>query len=196
MENKIIVEEKKLIVRKPRSTKNYINGADLQTALQTYYDKCDKEEKPIISDYIGKCLIKIASNLKTKYRFSGYPDYVKQEMEGDALEKMLEAVVLKKYDTSLSSNPFGYFTQVAWNCFLQRVDKEIKQTYAKHKCMDNEILNIAEFQKVENINFDNDYHSKVIEDFERPKEKNSGYVVHRNLSYNKNKKKDLTPIEK
>jgi len=189
----IIVDER--IIVKKKSNKRYINGISMHNALINYYIECENYElngwksnypknPPVIPNYIGECIMMIAEKLSSKVNFSSYS--FKQEMVSDAIEKMVEAVVQQKYDASISQNPFAYFSQISWNSFLQRLRKEKIELYIKHKNMDS-LLYDDDFLE---INYDNDIHNKVLEDFEKPKARNSaGYTPHRNHSYAPNRAK-------
>jgi hypothetical protein len=189
--------ERKNIVKKPKSVKNYINGKDFWLCLVAYNDKikeCQEtgKPKPQIPRYVGECIMKIAERLSTKFNFAQYP--FREEMVLDAIEKMVESV--EKYDVGYSTtnpNPLGYFTQVAWNQFIQRIQKEEKQLYIKHK--NYEKMNILDKDDIlREIGFDNEAHIQVIESFENPKPKAEGYTPHRNLDYSKNRKKKKVEV--
>jgi len=184
------IKDEQIIVRKPRSSKNYVNGVDLLNSLIEYYKSIDiaaqqGKEPPPIPRYIGECIISIANKLATKINFVMYT--YKEELIGDAIEKMVEAVNLKKFDPTLSSNPFAYFSQISWNCFLQRIEKEKREAYVKHKNLQN--LNFEDMESLGDL-MDNEEHIKVIENFEKPKEKNN-YAGHKNLSYSRNRIKKI-----
>jgi len=164
----------------------------LHAALVKFYEDVTISEKnnkktPEIPRYIGECIMHIATNLSGKINFVMYS--FREELVGDAIEKMVEAVHLHKYDPNLSKNPFAYFTQIAWNCFLQRIQKERIEAYVKHKNIENLIMHATD-ENIESL-LDNDEHNKVINNFEKPKEKNN-YAKHKNLSYEKNRKRRNT----
>jgi len=174
-------EDKEQIILKRKSKKRYINNNDFHLALVDYYDKSLENPNIPISNYIGECIMKIAEKLSSKHFFYGYN--FREDMVGDGLLKMSEAVILKKYDVLITNNPFAYFTQICWNCFWQRVAKEKKELYIKHANFDKQ--NIFEEIRKE-IEFDDEAHRTIINNFENP-EKHK--VVHRNLSYESNRKK-------
>jgi hypothetical protein len=182
-------EKKGSIVKKPKSLKNYINGPDFYKSLVEYnlsIIKAGEGSKPPIPKYIGECIIKIAEKLSTKFNFVNYS--FKEEMVSDAIEKMIEKV--EKFDVNYNKenpNPFAYFSQTAWNVFLQRIAKEKKEQYTKHKNFERSFLN--EYMDELYETFDNEQHNKVIEEFEKVKLKENNYHVHKNLDYTKNKKK-------
>jgi len=86
-------------------------------------------EPPRITNYLGECILKIATRLATKGNFSGYA--YKSEMIGDAIENCF--IYFDKFDTSKSTNPFSYYTQIIYFAFLRRIAKEKNQFYIKHK---------------------------------------------------------------
>jgi hypothetical protein len=191
------------IIVKKKSNKRYINGVDFHNKLVWFYNKREKEPDIEIPLFIGLCLRHIATNLASKVNFSSYS--FKEEMVGDAIVKMMEAVVEEKYDASISQNPFAYFTQITWNSFLQRIAKEKKESYIVHKNMDNMFVNEdlytedEDYRQINNI-LTEENHNKIIDSFEKPKEKNN-YAGHKNLSYKPNREKkgrkkkelDITP---
>ena len=48
-------------------------------------------------------------------------------MVGDAIVKMLSAIRSKRFDLTTGSNPFSYFTTIAFHAFINRIKKEKKQ---------------------------------------------------------------------
>lgn len=157
---------------------------DFHNALVRYYTDCESNPKAPISTYIGECVMKIAEKYSTKVNFFSYT--YREELIGDAVEKMIEAVVLRKYDPVISQNPFAYFSQITWNCFLQRIKEEKKQSYISHKNFENMFSTGGE-DDLESLMAD-EHHIKIIDDFEKPKDKGN-YVVHKNLSYARNREK-------
>jgi len=47
-------------------------------------------------------------------------------MIGDAVVKMVAAVKNKKFNLDSGSNPFSYFTTIAYHAFINRIKKEKK----------------------------------------------------------------------
>ena len=122
-------------------TKNYINNKTLYTSMIEYKTKLNQalandKPKPQVSNYIGQSILLICNNLAKKPNFSGYT--YKQEMISDGVIDCIAAV--DNFDPDKTNNPFAYFTQIAWNAFIRRIQKEKKQTYIKHKNFENSFL--------------------------------------------------------
>ena len=127
--------------------------------------------KPNISNYIGECIMKIATNLAKKHQFSGYS--FKDEMIADAVYHCLK--YLDAFDITKSENPFSYFTQAAYYQFLKRIEMEKMQTYVKCKAtigsaVFGELSKGDEFSNDEhtfdNIELDTDFMDLFISDYE------------------------------
>jgi len=96
---------------------------------------------PRIPNYIGECFFKIANKLSNRPNFINYS--YKEEMIGDAIENCINYV--NSFDPEKSNNPFAYFTQIVWNSFIHRIQKEKRQQYIKYKSMNNMIINNEHF---------------------------------------------------
>lgn len=111
---------------------HYVNNADFLAAIVQYKQDIKEAEdsglpKPKIPEYIGECLLKIATKLATNFRFHQYT--YKDEMILDGLENSL--MYFDNFDPEKSSNPFAYYTQVIWWAFVRRINKEKKQMLVK-----------------------------------------------------------------
>ena len=91
--------------------------------------------KPKIPDYIGSCLLKIATKLSYSRNFINYP--YREEMVGDGVENCI--LYFHNFDPIKYNNPFAYFTTTVYYAFLRRIHREKKQLYVKHKVMMNQI---------------------------------------------------------
>ena len=75
--------------------RNYVNNPDLLQALIDYKALCKEAEdagdkNPQVPEYIGKCILLIATRLATKPNFSGYS--YKEEMISDGIENCLQYI--------------------------------------------------------------------------------------------------------
>jgi len=128
---------------KPRNqnAKDYVNNRGLLETLEVLNKgirkaKRNKIPEPQIPDYVGKCIILICNRLSMNKNFVGYT--YRDEMVGDGIEKCTAAVL--NFNAKKSTNPFGYFTQIAWNAFIARIQREKKQSYIKHKNFTNSFI--------------------------------------------------------
>jgi hypothetical protein len=85
--------------------------------------------KPQISNYLGECVVLIATKLASKGNFNGYS--YKDEMISDGIENCI--VYFDKFDSENYKNPFAYFTQIIYFAYLRRIGKEKQQFLLKHK---------------------------------------------------------------
>ena len=121
--------------------KHYLDNAEFFKALTARYQlvkSCEEKNvsPPRISEYIGKSLYDICTRLAYRPNFINYS--WRQEMISDALENCLIAV--DKFNHEKSTNPFGYFTQIAFFAFLRRIDMEKRQQYIKHKILEQSMI--------------------------------------------------------
>lgn len=116
--------------------KHYVNNKDLYEAIIAYKELLSANPNARIPNYIGECVVKICERLSTNRNFIGYS--FRDEMVADGIENCIYAVPL--FNPEKTNNPFGYFTQIAWNAFLRRIAREKKEQYIKHKNMQNSFL--------------------------------------------------------
>jgi hypothetical protein len=143
-------EEKSQIIKKKKITRHYINNGDFCDALIAYKESCVLAEsegkvKPRIPNYIGECFIKLAEGLARRPNFFGYS--YRDEMIADGIENCL--MYFENFNPEKTKNPFAYFTQILWWCFVRRIQKEKKQQYIKYKATENfGILDKAELMEL------------------------------------------------
>ena len=114
--------DNKLFYKEMIEYKNSINLADNNS-----------EDKPPVTEYIGKCFRDIAVGLSYRPNFINYT--YKDEMILDAIENCL--TYCSNFDPNKSKNPFSYFTQIVYYAFVRRIEKEKKHNYVKHKLTAN-----------------------------------------------------------
>ena len=110
----------------------YINNRKLHDTLVAWKSACraaqdEQRPNPDTPRYVAEAVMLIARRLATKSQFCMWP-WV-EDMIADAMLACFKAVRL--FDPTKSQNPFAYFTQVAWNAFLARINAERKQTYLR-----------------------------------------------------------------
>ena len=126
---------------KKKKANNYIDNKKFYAEMIIYrrlYDEAMAagEPRPIVSRYVGECIMLIATRLATRPNFVGYS--YKDEMISDGIENCL--AYLHNFNPEKSTNPFAYFTQIIYYAFLRRIQKEKKQLYIKHKSFENSMI--------------------------------------------------------
>jgi len=154
------------------ATKHYVNNKTLYEHMKVYHEKLmlskeNNQPKPPIPNYIGECVLLICTKLSYKPNFMNYS--YRDDMIADGIENCIASV--DNFNPAKSTNPFAYFTQIAWNAFLRRIAKEKKQTYIKHKNFENQFTNeemdsIFHDRQVATGNHSNEYSSEIIRSFE------------------------------
>ena len=140
---------------------HYVNNKDFLDALIEYREKCAKaleegKPKPIVSNYIGECILKIATHLSYKPNFINYS--YRDDMILDGVENCIQ--YLDNFNPDKSSNPFAYYTQIIYYAFLRRIAKEKKQSYIKGKLIQEMPFEMFETQDQDD---DREFHNQYME---------------------------------
>jgi len=117
---------------------HYVNNKDFLEAMTAYKKEVDKakrqkKDKPLVSDYIGSCFLKIANHLSYRPNFINYT--FRDDMISDGIENCLQ--YMDNFNPDKSNNPFAYFTQIIYYAFIRRIQKEKKQIQIKSKLIAN-----------------------------------------------------------
>ena len=103
---------------KGKKKENYVNPKEFFAQIKDYY------ENDNLCDELAESISKIATGLSYATNFINYT--YKDEMVGDAVVKMVTALKHKKFNIESGSNPFSYFTTIAYHAFINRIKKEKK----------------------------------------------------------------------
>lgn len=103
---------------KKKKAEYYIEPKVFKESLRKYYDSDN------MTNDLAENIKKIAYGLSYNASFINYS--YKDDMIGDALIKMYSALKYKKYKFETGSNPFSYFTTIAYHAFINRIKKEKK----------------------------------------------------------------------
>lgn len=159
--------------------RHFVNNAAFYEALVKRRAEVEANEvaglpKPQISDFIGECILSIATRLATKHQFSGYS--YKNEMINDAVEHCCRYI--DSFDTDKTKNPFSYYTQACYYAFLGRIKSEQKDLYVKCKSTIDAVTNAelstigdhssAEVKSIhDNLDIDMSFAEEYVADYER-----------------------------
>lgn len=139
---------------KPQDKPHYVNNKMFSQSVVDYVKSVHEAEangssKPVVTNYIAECFLKIAEGLSHKANFIRYT--YREEMVMDAVENCLKAVNNYNIETKTRTgnpNAFAYFTQICYFAFIRRITKEKKQQDIKFKfleqCDVNELIETLE----------------------------------------------------
>ena len=143
LDDDLIVLDEILQPKKKRSKVKkeefYVEPKMFDEEISKYYDS------GILTDELAEMVSKIAHKLSYASNFINYT--YREDMVGDALIRMFKALMSKKYDRIKGTNPFSYFTRIAFNAFRNRIKKEkhINETHLKYQ---EELIMISENQNI------------------------------------------------
>lgn len=127
----------KTIKPSKKESVHYVNNKEFSQAVVDYATlvKSAKEkgtDVPRITEYIGRCFLRIAEGLSYKSNFNAYT--YREEMVMDGVENCIKACLNYNVNAVTRSglpNAFAYFTQIIYYAFLRRIMKEKKQQEIK-----------------------------------------------------------------
>ena len=108
-------------------------GAMIDYRLKVQKAEDKKRTKPVVTNYIGECFLKIANHLSYRPNFINYT--YRDDMISDGIENCLQ--YMRNFNPEKSNNPFAYFTQIIYYAFIRRIQKEKKQQDVKAKLISN-----------------------------------------------------------
>lgn len=120
---------------------HYVNNKEFYAAMVKYKAACAEaeaagKEYPRIPNYLGECIYKIANRLAYRPNFINYS--YRDDMVADGIESAITNI--RSFNTEKYDNPFAYFTQIIYNAFIQRIQKEKKQQYIKYKSLEQTLI--------------------------------------------------------
>jgi len=163
------------VSEKKKKRAHYVNNEEFLQALIQYKKDCydaenSGEDKPQIPNFIGECLLKIATHLSYKPNFINYS--YRDDMILDGVENCI--LYLSNFNPEKSKNPFSYFTQIIYYAFLRRIMKERKQSYVKNKIIQE--LPMEVFDQLEG---DEAFYTNQYIDFRRSTQNFDDYIERR-----------------
>lgn len=107
-----------------------VDNERLFDELVKWKSQMTDDYKPVIPEYIGWAIMKIADGLSNRWNFSGYTETWKELMIGDGVE--LSVKYIHNFDTEKYKNPHAYITMICFNAFTQRIKKERRESATKY----------------------------------------------------------------
>ena len=139
--------------KKPNKKTYYVNPKQFLQQLTEYYETDD------LIDELAEAVYKIAVGLSYSPNFINYS--YKDEMIGDAVVKMVAAVKNKKFRIDSPSNPFSYFTTIAYHAFINRIKKEKKYRETINDYQEQIYGDLARDEAIENKAPNKDYDKEL-----------------------------------
>lgn len=123
--------------KKPKVPKEkfYVDPKKFDDEIVKYY------ETDVMSNDLAEMISKISNKLSFAGNFAGYT--YREEMVGDGIVRMFKALMSKKYNREKGTNPFSYFTRIAFNAFRNRIKKE-KTVHEAHEKYQQEYMIMSE----------------------------------------------------
>jgi hypothetical protein len=146
---------------------HYVNNPEFLKEMKLHIDAVKKAKKlgkpsPQVSNYIGECIVSIASKLANKPNFVNYP--FREEMISDGIENSLQ--YLNNFNPAKSSNPFAYFTQIIYYAFVRRIQREKKHLATKYRIIEESLIDLSQEDGINsNQKYGSDYADANMHEF-------------------------------
>jgi len=115
--------------------KFYVEPKKFDEEIMKYYDSGK------MSNELAEMVSKISHKLSYAPNFINYS--YREEMVGDGVIRMMKALIAQKYNREKGTNPFSYFTRIAFNAFRNRIKKE-KHMHETHEKYQRELMFMSE----------------------------------------------------
>ena len=124
-------------MRKKKQTQHYVDNKKFLAEMTKFRARVIRakdsgRKRPMVTNYIGECFLKIANHLAYRPNFINYT--FRDDMISDGIENCLQ--YMDNFNPEKSDNPFAYFTQIIHYAFLRRIQKEKKQLEIKTKIIE------------------------------------------------------------
>ena len=125
-------------MRKKKQTQHYVDNKKFLAEMTKFHARVIRakdsgRKRPMVTNYIGECFLKIANHLSYRPNFINYT--YRDDMISDVIENCLQ--YMNNFNPKKSNNPFAYFTQIIYYAFIRRIQKEKKQQDVKAKVIAN-----------------------------------------------------------
>lgn len=137
------------LMNEKKPSKHYVDNKRFLACIIEYKQKLKNAREagkpdPIIPDYAGECILKIAENLANRhYSFSRYS--YRDEMISDGIENCIK--YFDRFDETKYSNPHTYFTTICWQANVQRINEEKKNKYIMYKSFEREMIHSSNSER-------------------------------------------------
>lgn len=180
-----------------REGEHYVNNREFSQCVVDYVNsvkkaKIENTEIPRITEYIGRCFLRIAEGLSHKPNFIRYT--YREEMVMDGVENCIKAIMNYNVEAATrtgSPNAFAYFTQINYYAFIRRIMKEKKQQDIKFRYIEHAGIEDFMSQSIDGQDIMNGYADGFIDVLK----KRIGKVKDTDIAIKQFKKKTKTELE-
>lgn len=149
--------------KKNANANHYVDNVAFYNAIKELIEKRKEAEKlglekPKITNYIGDCIQKIAHHLSFCPNFIGYS--FREDMVSDAILNSIK--YFDNFDPDNWKNPHAYFTFIAFNAFIRRIEEEKEEQYIKYKSMERKSHQLHELGEDDFEVLDEDFKKRVL----------------------------------
>ena len=113
------------------------------TSDEIYEEWKQWKETGVISERMGKQMLKLAQNVMTSHHFCGYSKEIREDMISDGVIKIIKN--LKNMKEEYKSSFFSYWTRCVWTSSIVYLKKHYKDVNFKRKLI---------IDKLEQVNLD------------------------------------------
>lgn len=140
-----------------KSRHNYVDNEKLSKELLEWVDLYHSRvnaglPKPRVSEYIGSCILLIATNLTKLPKFNRYT--WAEDMIGDAIENTLK--YLHNFNANIETrtgkpNAFSWMSLSMERVFFDRIEREKRQIYYKNRLTSDSMLHSDELKEHQTV---------------------------------------------
>ena len=137
---KKIVIKRRLSQRRPSAGRNiYLDKDEFKAEIAKWRQSAENVEDRLVHDRLALMILSIPQHLLHSKCFSGYDNYLKEDMMMNAYLKIVKN--LKNYNPEFGSSAFKYFSRCCYFAFCETIMK-----YYKHKNMLEELTAAVQYK--------------------------------------------------
>lgn len=144
-----------------KKDKHYVDNLEFYHEMTEWVKTCEiaeqnEESRPQLTNALGEKIMKVCEGTAYRYNFNQYT--YADEFSLDAIENCVRYA--HKFNYVKYKSPYSYFSRIAWQAAVRRIQKEDKMWKTKIRYVMNAGIDdfISELQSQDkNDQFDNDY---------------------------------------
>jgi len=149
------------MTEKQNTDNHYVNNAEFYSEMTEWVNICEDafekgEPRPQLTTPLAEKIIKVCEGTAYRYNFNNYT--YADEFAADAIENCVRYA--HKFNYVKYTSPYSYFSRIAWQAAVRRIQKEDKQWKTKLRYTMNADIEgvLSELQEQDNgVQYDNEY---------------------------------------